>query len=184
MAGSEFFPEVSKQGPALKNRLVGDAERLVDREHLIAPDGVKYFKDTLSPQFVTELRVFSSGHFYRFLRAKKKNLEMVEWIGRSTLLLKRLKNAWMDRLPLSAMSHEQGDTQYRADVSRENDERQRRGEEALIYSEATKDQRHGTEITNHERSFPLTDNLTTLMFIVASDLSNIQRERLANTLSL
>ena len=67
-----FFPEVSKRGPALKNRLVGDAERLVDREHLIAPDGVKYFKDTLSPQFVTELRVFSSGHFYRFFTSKEE----------------------------------------------------------------------------------------------------------------
>ena len=100
-----FFPEVSKRGPALKNRLVGDAERLVDREHLIAPDGVKYFKDTLRPQCVTELRVFFLWRFDRFLRAKKKNIEMVEWIGRSTLLLKRLKNAWMDTLPLSAMSH-------------------------------------------------------------------------------
>ena len=42
--------EVSKWGPALKNRFVGDAEMhkgLLDREPLMAPDGVKYCKDTL-----------------------------------------------------------------------------------------------------------------------------------------
>ena len=44
-----------KRGPALKNRLVGDAamyEGLPDRESLRADDGVKYFKDTLKPHFI------------------------------------------------------------------------------------------------------------------------------------
>ena len=41
--------EAEKRGPALKNRLVGDAEThkgLLDREPLKAADGVKYFRDT------------------------------------------------------------------------------------------------------------------------------------------
>ena len=50
---------------------------------------------------------------------------MVKWIVRFTLLLMRLKNAWIDMLLVSAMSQEQADTQYRADVYRENVERQR-----------------------------------------------------------
>ena len=108
---------------------------------------------------------------------------MVKWIGKFSLLLKRRKNAWTDMLPISAMSQEQRETQYRVDVSRENIERQRRGEEALGYDQETRDQSHSTQVTNHERSFPFTDNLTTLMFIVASDLSEIQRERLTSTLS-
>ena len=33
-----------------------------------------------------------------------------------------------------------------------------------------------TQVTTHERSFPFSDNLATLMFIVASDLSAAQRE--------
>ena len=37
---------------------------------------------------------------------------------------------------------------------------------------------------NHERLFPFSDNLTTLMFTAASDFSEIQRERLTSTLSL
>ena len=46
--------EAGKRGPALKNRLVGDAEMhkgLRNRESLRAEDGVKYFRDTLRPPF-------------------------------------------------------------------------------------------------------------------------------------
>ena len=43
---------------------------------------------------------------------------MVKWIGRFALLLNCLKNAWMEMLPISTMSQEQANTQYRADVSR------------------------------------------------------------------
>ena len=38
--------------------------------------------------------------------------------------LEALKNAWMDMLPVSAMSLEQRDTQYRADVDQLNEDRQ------------------------------------------------------------
>ena len=41
-----------KRGPALKNRLVGDADMytgLLDRESLRAADGVNNFRDTLRP---------------------------------------------------------------------------------------------------------------------------------------
>ena len=47
--------EAGKRGPALKNRLVGDAEMhegLLNRESLRAEDGVKHFKDTLRPYFI------------------------------------------------------------------------------------------------------------------------------------
>ena len=46
--------EAGKRGPALKNRLVGDAELyrgLLNREPLRAADGVKYFRNTLRPHF-------------------------------------------------------------------------------------------------------------------------------------
>ena len=44
---------------------------------------------------------------------------MVKLIGKFTLLLKRVKNALMDMLAISAMSQEQRETQYCADVSLE-----------------------------------------------------------------
>ena len=106
--------EVSKRGPTQKNRLVGDAEMykgLLDRD-LTAPDGVKYFKDTLRLQFVKGPQsCFPLETFFDFLRARRGNMEMVKWIGNFTLLLKRLKNAWMDMWPISAMSQEQRETQ-------------------------------------------------------------------------
>ena len=47
--------EAEKRGPALKNRLVGDAElhkRLLNRESLRAADKIMYFRDTLRPHFI------------------------------------------------------------------------------------------------------------------------------------
>ena len=44
--------EAEERGPALKNRLVGNAELykgLLNRESLRAADGLKYFRDTLRP---------------------------------------------------------------------------------------------------------------------------------------
>ena len=68
---------------------------------------------------------------------------MVKWIGKFALLLKRLRDAWLDMLPVSAMNE---------------------------------------QVTTHERLCSSTDNLTTLMFIVARDLSEAQRERLTSSL--
>ena len=70
---------------------------------------------------------------------------MVKWIGKISLLLKRLRVAWIDMLPMAATSG---------------------------------------EVTTHGKLFPFSDNLTTLMFNVASDLSEAQRERLTSSLSL
>ena len=77
-------------------------------------------------------------------QTRRENIEMVKWIGKFSLLLKRLRDAWMDLLPTSSVTTEQ--------------------------------------VTTHERSFPCSDKLTTLMFIVASDLSETQRERLTSSL--
>ena len=54
-------------------------------------------------------------------------------------------------------------------------------------SERTRDSRQVERYTgeqNHEKLFPFSDNLTTLMFIVVSDLSEAQKERLTSSLSL
>ena len=67
--------------------------------------------------------------FWRFIffrRARRGNIEMVKWVGKFSLLLKRLRDAWMDMLPLSVMSQEQRDSQYLADVTPENIERQKK----------------------------------------------------------
>ena len=180
--------EAEKRGPALKNRLVGDAEMykgLLDREPLRAADGVKYFTDTLRPHFIKAVQSVLLWRFYQFTRARRGNIEMVKWIGNFSLLLKRLRDAWMDMLPLSTMSEERRQNQYLADVTQQNVERQRRSAEVLDpNAPETRDKWYATQVSNHEKLFPFSDNLTTLMFIVVSDLCEAQRERLTSSLSL
>ena len=93
--------EAGKRGPALKNRLAGDAENhkgLLKQESLRAEDGVKYFKDTSRPNFI------KGAQSYRFSRSRRGNAEMVKWISKFSLLLKRLRDAGY----ATRIRHEQG----------------------------------------------------------------------------
>ena len=127
--------EAEKRGPALKHRLVGDAELrkgLLKHESLRAADGVKSFRDTLRPHFIKGAQSVFLWRFYQFTRARRGHVEMVKWIGKCPLLLKRLNDSWMDLLPMSALSEEQRTNQYLPDVAQENAERRTRSETALI----------------------------------------------------
>ena len=71
--------EAEKRGPALKNRLVGDAEmykRHLDREPLRAADGVKYFKDTLRPHFIKGAQ---SVFLWRFISSPEQKKDISRW---------------------------------------------------------------------------------------------------------
>ena len=58
--------------------------------------------------------------FDQFNRARRGSLEMVKWIGRISLSLQRLRDAWMDNLPMSSKSEEQRQGQHLVDVAQEN----------------------------------------------------------------
>ena len=86
--------EAEKRGPALKNRLVGDAEMykgLLDREHLKTADGVKYFRDTLRHHFIEGAQSVFLWRWIKFNRSRRGNIEMVKWVGKFSLLLKDQK---------------------------------------------------------------------------------------------
>ena len=51
------------------------------------------------------------------------------------------------------------------------------GSQGIRTHKKTRGHWHATKVSNHERLFQFSDNLTTLMLIVASDLSEVQRER-------
>ena len=75
--------------------------------------------------------------------------------------------------------------QYLADVVQEKAERLTRSETALDpNAPATRERWNAAQLSNHESLFSFSDNLTTLMFIVACDLSEAQRERDRFTSSL
>ena len=75
---------------------------------------------------------------------------MVKWIGRFSLFLQRLRNAWMDNLPMSAPSQEQRRIQYLADVVQEN-ERITRGETALDPNTPQNQERWNTALVSHRQ---------------------------------
>ena len=71
--------------------------------------------------------------------------------------------------------------QYLADVNRESEDTQRRIEDMLDPdAQEIRDRWNATQVTTHERLFPFSDNLTTLMFTVACGLSEAQKERLTS----
>ena len=91
----------------------------------------------------------------------------------------------MDMLPRSAVSEEQRTNQYLSDVAQENVERLSRGETALDpNTPENRGRRNTAQVNNHESLFSFSDNLTTLMFNVARDLSEAQRVRLTSSLPL
>ena len=80
--------EVSKRGPALKNRLISELQKnyggLLNQESLRADDGVKYFRDSLRPISSRELRVFSFGDFICLF---EQGEETLKWsIGSASFL--------------------------------------------------------------------------------------------------
>ena len=75
--------------------------------------------------------------------------------------------------------------QYLADVNRESEDTQRRIEDMLFPdAQEIRERLNATQVTTHERLFPFSDNLTTLIFTVACGLSEAQKERLTSCLSL
>ena len=58
-------------------------------------------------------------------------MEMVKWIGKFSLLLKRFTDAWMNMLPTFSMSETRRQNQGHADVAEENEERRSCGQELM-----------------------------------------------------
>ena len=88
-------------------------------------------------------------------------------------------------LPLSAMSEEQRQNQYLADVAQETAEKTKK-KCGSFGSERTSDSRQVVLRTSEQprKVLSISGNLTTLMFIVVSDLSEAWRERLTSSLPL
>ena len=78
---------------------------------------------------------------------------------------------------MSALSEEQRRSLYLADVAQETAEIFTRCETALDPNTPQNRERWDTaQVSNHEGLFPYSDNLITLMLVVASDLTEAQRE--------
>ena len=116
---------------------------LLNRESLRAAGGVKYVRHILRLHFIKGARSVFLWRFCQFTRATRGHVEMVTWIGKCSLLLKRLEDSWMDMLQMSALTEEQRQNQYLADVAQENVDRRTKSVELLDpNSQATRDRRN------------------------------------------
>ena len=77
------------------------------------------------------------------------------------------------------MTEQQREIQYQANMTQLKNERLNRNETA-----GTRDNWYATHVATHGSLFPFIDNVTTLMFIAASDVNEAQRERFTSSLSL
>ena len=86
--------EDEKRGPALRNRLEGEAavyKRVLDRDALKANDppgaGVEYFKRVLRPHFVKGSTNVFLYRFMQFVRFNRGSADMMKWMTRFQILL-------------------------------------------------------------------------------------------------
>ena len=172
-----------KQGPALKNRLDGEAavyKPLLDRDQLRDPtQGVAYFKKTLRPHFVKGNQAVFLWRFFQLFRASRGSQELLRWIARFAVIRKRVGDAWMDLLePVDENDLAfQGGYNARAVALAAQNQQPPDIPVALVeYNEAQR--------TAHAGRFPINDNLMALTFTCLADLSETQRERLTSTLTL
>ena len=96
--------EQEKWGPALRNRLEGEAsvyKRLLDRDELRQPNGrgVEYFKRTLRPHFVKGAQTVFLYRFMKFMKNNRGNGDLMKWMTRFQIDGRRLEEAWVDPLP-------------------------------------------------------------------------------------
>ena len=154
-----------KQKNEVQHRLVGDEDMhrgLLDREHLKTADGV----------------------FQRYVEAPlhQGSSECVPPEVLSIYPDNKKKSRWTSGSDGRAADvHPQRRAKTKpsifADVAQENAGGQTRKVELLgPNAQATRDRWNATQVSNHERLFPFSDNSTTLIFTVASDLSEAQRE--------
>ena len=176
--------DTAKHGPALKNRLTGEAsvyKSLLNRDILRTARGVQHFKDILRPNFVKGPQSVFLWRFFQLVRSHRGSQDFVKWIGRFTVQRKRVHEAWMDLLPQYTNTSEA----YLRDVATLNTTNTATQQPAVdARSEETFNHWKNEQSNRHKAKFPLGDNLYTLIFIVISDLSEAQRERLQSTLSL
>ena len=168
-----------KTGPALRNRLEGDApiyKKILDRDALKnKEEGVVYFKRTLRPFFVKgSVNVFLY-RFQQFMNLRRGSSDLMKWMSRFQIQLKRLEEAWDDTLtPISDPAHDEV-RQYTQSLSTEVRQAMTA---AQILTAVNERRRQG-----HREKVPLTKNLIGLLSVSHAELSFDQRMSLTSILA-
>ena len=182
--------EASQWGPALKNRLISELQKsvkgLLNRESLRADDGVEYFRDTLRPHYVKGAQNVVLWRFY-FTYSSKEKEHGDGRLDRQVFFALETFERFMDGL-VTVVCHESATKRESipgwCDPLKCRKTYQKIEEAMHLNEQATRGNWNATHGTTHGSLFPFNDNLTTFMFIVASDLNEAQRERVTSSLCL
>ena len=179
-----------KLGPSLKNALTGNAEyyeKMLDNEQLRHErNGITYFKETLRPYFVKGANHVFLWRFMQLFRTWRGNGEFVSWIARFEVASKKVMEAFMGLLDLSTVP-QPDDFNFTDILSQQQylllqglqDPAERRENAERMRSEHIDALKQA-----HRDTFPLSDNLMSLIFLVQSDLNEQQRERFVASMAL
>ena len=189
--------ESEKWGPALRNRLEGEAsvyKRLLDRDDLRQPNGrgVDYFKITLRPHFVKGAQTVFLYRFMEFMKNNRGNGDLMKWMTRFQIDGRRLAESWMDLLPeldltspvIQAEVARQRTAHNNAQAAMAVADDQHMIEpwtdemEHAIYDDATRLHKQG-----HRDFSPLSQYLIALIFISTADLSQDQKQSLTSIMT-
>ena len=189
--------EAEKWGPALRNRLEGEAsvyKRLLDREQLREPNGrgVEYFKRTLRPHFVKGAQTVFLYRFMRFMKNNRGNAELMKWMTRFQIDGRRLEESWMDLCPeldltspaivaeVTARRNAHNNAQAALHAADNNHVIVPWNDDMIqaVHNEAI-----GLHRQQHRDLFPLSPNLIALIFISTADLSQDQRQSLTSIMT-
>ena len=168
-------PDGDKRGPALRNRLEGEAathKRLLDRDRLKDPNnGVKYFKSFLRPLFVKGAADVFLYCFQQFMNLHRGNGDMLRWITR----FQRMQEAWNDTyLPITDPMN----AEVRAFIAGLPAE-----EQGTITNDEAMERANERLRDQHARTTPITANLVALIFVSPSDLTQDQRQVLTSLMA-
>ena len=189
--------EAEKWGPALRNRLEGEAsvyKRLLDRDQLREPNGrgVEYFKRTLRPHFVKGAQTVFLYRFMRFMKNNRGNAELMKWMTRFQIDGRRLEESWMDLCPeldltspaivaeVTARRNAHNNAQAALHAADNNHVIVPWNDDMIqaVHNEAI-----GLHRQQHRDLFPLSPNLIALIFISTADLSQDQRQGLTSIMT-
>ena len=195
---TELEPE--KRGPALRNRLEGEAavyKRLLGRDLLRDPnDGVNYFKRFLRPHFSKGAQNVFLFRFMQFMKQNRGTTDLHKWMTRFQITGNRLMEPWMDLLPDLEPTHPDAAQYLQARrLEHEADQAQQAAAAqaanmAFVATPWNEDiaQQHFNALndarrTRQRRAFPMTDNLLGLIFVSLADLSQDQRNTLTSIMT-
>ena len=197
---TELEPE--KRGPALQNRLEGEAQqykRLLDREMLRDPnDGVNYFKRFLRPHFIKGAKNVFLYRFMQFMKYNGGTMDIQKWMTRFQLTGNRLIESWMDLLPdLLTTSPEA--ILYVQRQRQDHEADQAEGAQVAAATPGTDPHVNVPWTDDHSLvafrqlnenrrqqqrlAFPLGDNLLALIFVSLAGLSQDQRNTLTSIMT-